>query len=76
MAFSSPKLPDPPPPPPKIDDPSIVAARRAERVAARRRRGRAASILTSGTGDTSEANIERPTLGATLAAAIKRKLGS
>ncbi|NIA72281.1 hypothetical protein HBA54_27180 [Pelagibius litoralis] len=54
--FSPPKpkaSPAPAPaPPPAADDPAIEEARRKERMAAAKRKGRAATILTSGLGDT------------------------
>jgi hypothetical protein len=39
------------------------AAKMRQRLAEAMRRGRSATIVTGGLGDTSEANIARPTLG-------------
>lgn len=58
--------PSPPPPaaapPPAANDTAVEAARRAELTAAAKARGRAATLLTSGSGDVSTPNIGRTTL--------------
>ena len=59
--FSSPSVP-PATPAPSLDDPAIAAARKAEQAAAQKARGRAASLLTGGLGDTSEAPTTRKRL--------------
>jgi hypothetical protein len=65
--FSKPSTPDlpaivaatPQPSPPSRDDDAVQEARRKELANAARRRGRASTILTSGSGDTSEAPVGR-----------------
>lgn len=56
-----PKVSKPAPiaPPPTQNDAAIEEARRREIVAAQRARGRAATILTSGQGDTQDAPVAR-----------------
>lgn len=50
--FSGPDLPSPPPPPPPVteESPEAEEARRREIIAAQKTRGRAATLLTSGSG--------------------------
>ncbi len=65
IAPPKPRMPEPAPPPPVTTTTGDAAAeerRRLEKDALRRRRGRAALVLTSGLGDTSQAAIQRPTL--------------
>ncbi len=64
--FSSPSPPPPLPPVPTPEDPAIDAARKKRRLAELRRKGRAATILTSGLGDRSEAPVTRPGLNRQL----------
>jgi hypothetical protein len=58
-----PDIPPPPPPPPTPEDPAIKRRREEVRLAALQRKGRASTVLTSGTGDTTAAPVKRPTLG-------------
>lgn len=60
--FSKPKLPPLPPLPPVSDTAAIEAARRRELEAQRRARGRAATLLTGGLGDESDAPVAHKTL--------------
>jgi hypothetical protein len=60
---SPPPLPPPPPPPPTPDDPEVKKRSEEIRLSGLRRRGRASTILTSGLGDTTQANVRRNTLG-------------
>jgi hypothetical protein len=62
--FSKPAPPPPLPPVPTPEDPEIKRRREEVRLAALRRRGRASTILTKGSGDTTAAPVARPTLGA------------
>jgi len=62
--FSAPS-PSPPPAPapvPSKDDPAVEEARRKELIAAQKARGRAASILTGGEGDTTDAPVTQKRL--------------
>lgn len=59
--FSGP--PDPPPLPPMPaqptkEDPAVEEARRKELIAAQKTRGRAATLLTGGEGDTTDAPVQ------------------
>jgi len=56
----APKPEPPPPPPPAIADEAVGDAAEIERL--RKRRGRAATLLTSGEGITSVADVARKTL--------------
>ncbi len=47
---SSPSVPAPPPPVPTREDPAVTQAKTDLRISEAKRRGRAASILTSGSG--------------------------
>lgn len=58
---SAPSVP-PPPPVPTFEDPAIEEARKKRRLAELTRRGRAATVLTGGTGDPSTARTDRPGL--------------
>lgn len=68
MSFLSPSPPPPPPPSPlppepvTRNEPEVEEARRKERLAARLRKGRAATILTSGTGVAGPAPVARKRL--------------
>lgn len=67
--FSSPDTPALPEPAPVISEENgmtkeqMAEAKKKERLEAAKRKGRAASIVTGSTGDTSEAEIKRATLG-------------
>lgn len=63
--FTGPSKPPAMPPPaplPTPEDPSVKANAEKERLAAKRRRGIASTIKTSGLGDTSPANVRRPSV--------------
>lgn len=62
--FSSAKTPAlvEPEPTPTAADPAVEEARRKELLAAQKSKGRAATLLTGGDGDTSEAPVERKRL--------------
>ena len=51
-----------PPPAPEPDNSAVEEARRKEQEAAKRRKGRAATILTTGTGAEGDANVSAKTL--------------
>jgi hypothetical protein len=59
---SAPNPPPPPPPPPTVEDPAIEDARKKQLDVANKARGRAATLLTGGQGDTSEAPLGKATL--------------
>lgn len=59
--FSSPKAP-PPVVPPTLEDPAIAQARANQQAADRKAQGRAATVITGGEGDTTEAPLGRKTL--------------
>lgn len=63
--FGSPAMPaapPPPPPPPAVEDPAIEEARKKQLDVASKARGRAATLLTGGQGDTTEAPLGKATL--------------
>jgi len=51
-----------PPAAPTVTDPSVQAAAQAQATAMAQSAGRASTILTSGQGDTSQANVAKKTL--------------
>ncbi|WP_428247230.1 hypothetical protein [Ferrovibrio sp.] len=59
--FSGPKVP-PPTPVPTLEDPAIAQARAAQAAAERKAQGRAATVITGGEGDTSEAPLGRKSM--------------
>lgn len=59
--FGAPKMPAQTPPP-TLEDPAIAQARAKEQQAALKAKGRAATVITGGEGDTSEAPIQRKRL--------------
>lgn len=70
MGFLKPKviMPPPPPPPaelpeaPMVDDVENLEAEELERARLRKKKGRQATILTSMLGDTTEAELNKPSL--------------
>lgn len=59
---SPPPPPPPPPPAPKAEDPEVAEARRRQQIQASRSKGRATTLLTGASGDTSTATVERKSL--------------
>tara|TARA_Y100000592_G_scaffold1956_1_gene3059 strand:+ start:336 stop:557 length:222 start_codon:yes stop_codon:yes gene_type:complete len=70
MGFLKPKVVMPPPPPdpqpvpeaPMVDDVENIEASEEERERLRKKKGRQATILTSMLGDTTEAELNQPSL--------------
>lgn len=63
FAPSPPPLPPPPPPPPQREDPAVAESKKKLRESELLRKGRAASVLTGGSGVLGDTNLARPEAG-------------